>query len=670
MAAATSERRTRWLRGGALLLGGLAVAEVLAAWALSPVAGMSWHDALDSFVVSNGVMGASFALGGLLIAWHRPTNPIGWLLVADGLGHATSAVLAPTQTLLDAHGAPAPVVRLAVTVFMFAWPWSIGLFLPLALLLFPDGRLPTPRWRPVAAVLVLTSPLFVLEMVADPEPVNPGLPSGYLSGSWYDDVSWLWTISEMRVLLALLVAIIALVVRYRRGTETERRQLLWLVMAVIVVIAAVAPWSFVAGTPVIVLFAIPLVPIAIAVAVVRHGLLDIRLVLSRALAWLLLSAVVLVAYVALVAVLDSLVSGRVGRSAFATVLVAVALAPLLPRLQREVDRWMYGDRRDPARVAVRLSEHLATGDERGLQGVVAALRSALRLPYAAVTPGDGVQVADGTRPEETASVPLEYAGEEVGCIEIGLRPGERQLSPVDASTLHLVAAPLAVAVRALRLSADLQASRGRIVVAREEERRRLRRDLHDGLGPTLTGVGLAADAAANLIDTDPDQSRQLLQSLRRDTRVAVADIRRLVDDLRPPALDEVGLLGALQQRADQLRWRPDGSAIDVTVVVPEHLPVLPAAVEVAAYRIATEALTNVARHAGASGAVLEVRCDTSLDVEVTDDGPSNVGWSPGVGLGAMRERAAEVGGLFEAGPSRRGGRVYVSIPLSAPLAAS
>lgn len=665
MAAAVSERRTRWLRAGAVGVGCLAVVEVVAACVLSPLAGQSWHEALDSFVVSNGLMGASFAFGGLLIAWHRPANPIGWLLVADGLGHATSAVLAPVAVLMDAHGAPQLILRTALTVFMFAWPWSISLFLPLVLLLFPDGRLPTPRWRPLAVVLVLTSPLFVVESVGDPTPVTAGLPSGYLSGSWYDAVPWLWTISELRVSIALLVAIVALVVRYRRGTETERRQLLWLLMAVIVVIAAVAPWSFVAGTPVIVLFSIPLVPIAIAVAVVRHGLLDIRLVVSRALAWLLLSAVVLVAYIALVAVLDSFVSGKVGHSAFATVLVAVALAPLLPRLQREVDRWMYGDRRDPARVAGRLSEHLATGDQRGLKGVVVALRSALRLPYVAVTVDDGVRVADGTRPELCASLPLEYAAEEVGCLEIGLRPGERELSPVDGSTLQLVAAPLAVAVRALRLSADLQASRGRIVAAREEERRRLRRDLHDGLGPTLTGVGLAADAAANLIDTDPEQSRQLLLSLRQDTRTAVADIRRLVDDLRPPALDEVGLLGALQQRADQLRWRPDGSALDVTVVVPEQLPTLPAAVEVAAYRIATEALTNVARHAGARGAVLEIRCDTSLDVEVTDDGPGAASWSPGVGLEAMRERAAEVSGLFEAGPSLGGGRVYVSIPLEA-----
>ena len=178
-------------------------------------------------------------------------------------------------------------------------------------------------------------------------------------------------------------------------------------------------------------------------------------------------------------------------------------------------------------------------------------------------------------------------------------------------------------------------------------------------------MALTADAAANFLDDEPDRSRELLLALRRDTRTALADVRRLVDNLRPPALDEVGLLGALQQRADQLQWRGDGAALDVRLVVPDRLPALPAAVEVAAYRIATEALVNVSRHASATGAVVEVRCHDSLDVAVTDDGKSAAAWSPGVGLEAMRERATEVGGRFEAGPSIRGGRVFVSIPLAA-----
>jgi two-component system, NarL family, sensor kinase len=225
-----------------------------------------------------------------------------------------------------------------------------------------------------------------------------------------------------------------------------------------------------------------------------------------------------------------------------------------------------------------------------------------------------------------------------------------------------------VAVHATRLSAELQSSREKLVSAREEERRRIRRDLHDGLGPTLTGVAFSADAAANLITSDAalsaDTSRavELLARLRADTRSAIADVRRLVDDLRPPALDELGLLGALQQRADQMSIRADGTAIRV-VISASGLPTLPAALEVAAYRIATEALTNVVRHARATCAVLTLRCGTELEIDITDDGPPTDAWRPGVGLQAMQERAAELGGTFQAGPTPTGGQVQAHFPL-------
>jgi signal transduction histidine kinase len=213
----------------------------------------------------------------------------------------------------------------------------------------------------------------------------------------------------------------------------------------------------------------------------------------------------------------------------------------------------------------------------------------------------------------------------------------------------------------------LQASREKLVSAREEERRRLRRDLHDGLGPTLTGVAFRADAAANLIadnqhSTDYAKAVQLLARLRADARVAIADVRRLVDDLRPPALDELGLLAALQQRAEQMSIRADGTAMRVTVMA-EPLPPLPAALEVAAYRIATEALTNVLRHAHATSAVLRLRCTTNLEIEITDDGPPSGPWQPGVGLEAMQERASELGGTFTAQSTPTGGHVRACLPL-------
>ncbi|WP_255517920.1 sensor histidine kinase, partial [Kribbella sp. VKM Ac-2566] len=270
--------------------------------------------------------------------------------------------------------------------------------------------------------------------------------------------------------------------------------------------------------------------------------------------------------------------------------------------------------------------------------------------------------AGGSAASSVVPLELSYGGEVVGTLEVGVRSGESGLSSADRSVLGLVAVPLAVALHATRLSAELQSSREKLVSAREEERRRLRRDLHDGLGPTLTGVAFSADAAANLITTDTSQAVELLARLRSDTRSAIADVRRLVEDLRPPALDELGLVGALRQRADQLSFRADGATLQVEVAA-EGLPTLPAALEVAAYRIATEALTNVVRHSRATSAVLTLRCGTALEIEVTDDGPPGENWRPGVGIQAMNERAAELGGTFEAGPTAHGGLVRAVFPL-------
>ena len=411
------------------------------------------------------------------------------------------------------------------------------------------------------------------------------------------------------------------------------------------------------------LLTIPLIPVAVTVAVVRHRLLDIRLVASRALTWLLLSLGVLAGYVLLVTLLDRFVAAQLGRTALTTVLLVLVAAPLLPRLQRLVDRAMYGDRANPAGVATRLGAEL-TATPSGLGGVAFSIREALKLPYVGIERGTQAYASDGARPTVVVSENLIYGGEVVGTLVVGLRDGERRLADADRRVLGVLAAPLAVALHAVAVSAELQRSREQIVEAREEERRRLRRELHDGLGPTLTGIAFAADAAANHV-RDPARVEDLLTGLRRDARAALADVRRVVDDLRPPALDELGLLGALRERADQLSWRSDGGAIRVRVDVPEQVPALPAAVEVAAYRIATEALTNVARHSGADAAVLRLRCEGPLEICVTDDGLPLGDWLPGVGLRAMRDRAVELGGSFSAGPTPEGGVVRASLPVGA-----
>ena len=413
-----------------------------------------------------------------------------------------------------------------------------------------------------------------------------------------------------------------------------------------------------------VLFAIPLIPIAVTIAIVRYQLLDIRLVVSRATAWLLLAVAVAAAYALLVALLDRFVSAQFGRSALVTVILVLAAAPLLPRLTRLTTRLVYGERSSPGRVASRVGEQLVSSGA-GLVGPAEAVRTALRLPYVAVAvaDADGTTVGSGVPGGPTRSVPLVYDGERVGELIIGLRTGERNLSAADSRLVAMLAGPIAVAVHATGLAAELQLARERLVTAREAERRRVRRDLHDGLGPALTGLAFTADAATNLVRQDPDAAIVLLGDLRRETREALADVRRLVDDLRPDAVDELGLTGALRRRVEQLNRHPDGTPLSVRLEMPSPPPELPAAVEVATYRIATEALTNVVRHSSASSVVVRVRCGDQVELAVLDNGISARPWSPGVGLQAMRERAAELGGVLEAGPTSEGGRVHAAIPL-------
>ena len=629
-----------------MVAGGVALVALTLTTALGwSASGWTFRQAVDAFVVSNLVIGVSFGLCGALIAWHRPRHPVGWLYLVGGscqLVSAAAAVLG--ETLLRDQG-PTTVVRLLVTVFALAWPIHIGICLPLSLWLLPDGHLPSRGWRPWFVVVAATAPLFVLE---NGNGTSDGVvPDGFLAlpvdGVW----GTVWSISEVRWSVSMLIGVIALAVRYRRGDEVVRRQLLWVVLGAGAVLTAVVPWALVAGTPLVVVYSIPLIPAAIALAILRHGMLDIRWAIARSLAYLLLSAVVVAAYALLVIALSGLASA----------LIAALLAlPLRTRLQAAVDHLLYGARGDPARVATAVG-----GALHDLDAAVEAVRDNLRLPSVAVLSTTGPVVVAGRRDGPVECLPM-AAGLR---LEVGLRPGERSLAPVDARVLSMHTGPLAVAVQASASAAQLRASRERLVSAREEERRRLRRELHDGVGSLLTGVVLAADAAGNLVEEQPAAAADLIDTIRTDLRHSVAEVRRLVDDLRPLEVDELGLVGALQARATQTVRRADGRALQVTVDadVPCRLP---EALEVAAYRIATEALTNVVRHADASRALIRLRVDDdNLELDVLDDGASRA-WKSGVGTTTMLERARELGGTCEHGPGPEGGAVRARIPVGAP----
>ena len=281
-----------------------------------------------------------------------------------------------------------------------------------------------------------------------------------------------------------------------------------------------------------------------------------------------------------------------------------------------------------AAVGERLTE-VAVPRGDGLAGVLQALCQVLRRPWAAIVV-DGVELAAyGTRPPDRHGVPISSGGEVVGELVVGLRTGESRLAAADERVLALLAAPIGVAVRASRLAEEVARSRERIIASREEERRRLRRDLHDGLGPVLTGVTLNAETALRLLPGDPDRAAALLAGLRDQTTAAIADIRRLVDDLGPPAaLDALGLEGALREQAAILSRRADGTPLAVSVETTGDLGGLPAAVEVAIYRIVTESLTNVVRHSTASAAAVSLAAsERGVQVTINDDGVNlESGW--------------------------------------------
>jgi two-component system, NarL family, sensor kinase len=302
---------------------------------------------------------------------------------------------------------------------------------------------------------------------------------------------------------------------------------------------------------------------------------------------------------------------------------------------------------------------------------VETVAESLRLPYVAVRVDTsrataGSTVEHGRLVGEPLCLPLIYQGQPVGELVLGPRTPGEGFSAADRRVLAELAAQAGVAVHAVRLTAQLQQSRAHLVAAREEERRRLRRDLHDGLGPTLAGVVLGLETAGNLLDGQPpaDQIRALLERLRDETQGAIAGIRRLVYGLRPPALDDLGLVPALQTQAATLGQGSDGMV--VSVEADGDLSALPAAVEVAAYRIVLEAVTNATRHAKARHCQVRLHQDGALLVEVRDDGvglaPS---WRAGVGLTSMRERAVELGGTLQVEPAPAGGTVVTAtLPVS------
>lgn len=626
---------------------------------------------------------------GRLVISRQARNPIGWIFLAVGflLGLNTVADAYATHRVAHLPGGP----EAACLANLIQGPTSFAPFV-FVFLLFPDGRLLSPRWRNVARVVAGVTALLALGDILRPGPLRsyPAIENPFGVRA----LGKVLSVSDRAAFILLMLGLIAsagsLVLRFRRSHGDERQQLKWVaaatVLGALLVITGpifwfVLPASLAALWNAILLLAAAVIPLSIGIAILRYRLYDIDLIINRALVYGSLTVAVVGLYVLVVGYVGAVLrtGNNYGISLLATGIVAVVFQPLRERLQRWVNHLMYGERDDPYRVISRLGERLesAVSPQTLLPTVVETVAQALKLPYVAIAlHEDGetaVAAASGTPPSQTISLPLVYQGDLMGHLLLAPRAPGESFNPADHRLLADLARQASIAAHAVRLTADLQRSRERLVTAREEERRRLRRDLHDGLGPSLAAQTLKLGSARALYPRDAAGADALLAELEADMEATVTNVRRLVYDLRPPALDELGLVGAVREIAAEYS-RPvgdRGAGLSATVEAPDDLSSLPAAVEVAAYRIVQEALTNVVRHAGAASCRLSLGIRRSgdrewLQVTVEDDGIGLMSErKPGVGLTSMRERAAELGGTLVVETLPEGGtRVAAGLPMA------
>jgi signal transduction histidine kinase len=488
---------------------------------------------------------------------------------------------------------------------------------------------------------------------------------------------------------AVAVGVGSVITRWRTSTRDVRQQLKWALYAFGVAAAVMAVELVntvlieVAGIDLSLELALAVlaalawvgVVVALGLGVLHYRLYDVDLVINRTLVYTAMTALVVVVYVAVVVGVAAMVPALegIGPSLVATGLVAVAFNPVRRWVQRGVNRLMFGRRDDPYAVLSELGRLLArSGSPNATLGtVVDSVRTALKVPGMAVdvVQGEawGTRAATGTLGGDVEIVALRHQGDLVGRMVVARRSPGEPLHDDDRRLLEDVAHHAAAFVHGLRLNVALQRSREQLVIAREEERRRLRRDLHDELGPSLASQTFRLDAVLDLLGRDPTAAAELVVSLKHQNTKLVADIRRLVHELRPPALDELSLVGAVTAHAGQLA-RSNGLVVEVTTS-PDPLRELPAAVEVAAYRIACEAITNVVRHAGASTCTVALRLSGStLTMRIDDDGIGvRAVTGPGIGMTSMRERAEELGGTVDIARVRPGGtRVTATLPIVGP----
>jgi signal transduction histidine kinase len=669
----STARRTAWSIGIlsiALMIAGLIIMfvdrhvvlpEVSDSWTFSSVLDVAVNIAVPAI--------------GLVMASRRRENPLGWLLLVAGLGLGVvsfSRAYAVHTLVADPGSLPAG----RAFAWLSNWMWAIPIsLLPFLLLLFPTGRLPAGRWRPVAwfcgAVLVLlTTSAVVVATTNWSRPFADVTSAGSSAVAGPATVALL--IAAFALPVALLLSFVTLWRRFARSSGDERLQLKWFVTAAAFVAVTFIVSFFTNSVIGQVLFDLALVflYVAIGVAILKYRLYEIDVLINRAVVYGGLAAFITVVYVLLVAVVGAFIGATEGLALVATAVVAVAFQPVRTRAQGIANRLVYGKRATPYEVLSEFSERVA--ETYSIEDVLPRMARILAEGTGAIRTEVWLRVGSEIRPAAswpeggssaspvaitgdalptmpsasrvaaaTSVAQVRHQGVLLGALRV-IKPPMEPLAATEEKLLADLASQAGLVLRNAALLSDLRASRQRLVAAQDEVRRRLERNLHDGAQQQLVALAVKQRLVGELIDRNPDKAASMIAELQADTADALDTLRDLARGIYPQVLADQGLTAALEA---QIRKTP------VPVELrPDSIGRHDQEIEAAVYFCCLEALQNVSKYANASRAVVRLEVDGPwLTFGVQDDG---AGFDPartrlGTGLQGMSDRLEALGGGLE-----------------------
>jgi signal transduction histidine kinase len=662
---------------------GVALLAVLAAtpgaWAASGAA--------DIYSVVFFILAPVYASVGAMIVSRGSGNRVGWIILAIGLLLSAENAIGDYATyasVLSGQSLPGGIWA----SWLSNWLWVPGVVGALALLpiYFPDGRVPSKRWRPLVWIVCGAAGISLAGFMFSPGPITSGSARTFNNPVGIAALDSSVDVFHGLYVLAILVGVISgaasLVVRYRRGSSDERHQVKWFAGAFGLVAVSLAgyaslpdmlgiqtPGWLIGG---ILCLGLTAIPLAIAVAVLKYHLYDIDVVINRALVYGLLAAFITAVYVAIVVGIGTLVGSggqpNLALSIVATAVVAVGFQPVRERVQKLANRLVYGKRATPYEVLSRFAENVAetyAGEEvlsRMAQvladgtGAVRAevwLRSGDFVRPAAVHP-DGVPVEEPVPvraqempelPEADRVVPVRHQGELLGALAVTKRQGE-SLTPIEEKLLTDLALQAGLVLKNVGLTADLllrlddlRASRQRLVAAQDTERRRLERNLHDGAQQNLVAIKVKLGLAEMFAASDPQKAQALITEITADAGEALETLRDLARGIYPPLLADQGLAAALSAQARKALLPVQVEAEDIGRYSQD--------IEAAVYFCCLEAVQNVAKYAQATTVTIRLkRAGEDLQFTVSDDGQGfdSAITVRGSGLQNMADRLAALGG--------------------------